>query len=159
MGSDAPIHDREDLFVDHGLRRTRQRALVYEELLANRAHPTAEDLHARIRAKVGRFSLATVYNALDALCKARLAQRLTTEGGTQRFDACMQPHAHVRLEKDRGKTEEILDVPDALSRRLLSAIPSEVLREIEEELGVTVRGVRVEVVAEFPATKPSRIER
>lgn len=52
-----------------GQRLTRQRMLILETLEANPGHLDAEDIHARVRERDARVSLATVYRTL-ALLKA-----------------------------------------------------------------------------------------
>lgn len=113
---------------------------VFETLRACRRHPTAEDLFNLVRARTD-LSLATVYNALDALVGAGLARRIPTTDGTARFDADMSAHLHVRIDA----SAELHDVPRALGRRLLAAIPDEVIDEIARELGVTIDGVSVQL--------------
>lgn len=87
-------------------------------------------------------SLATVYNALDALCEAGLCQRLPTHVGGCRFDAECADHVHAALPCGR-----IVDVPDELGRRLLTALPDDLLAEAERRLGAPIArvGLRLEL--------------
>ncbi len=131
-----------ELFAQHGLRSTRQRIAVYEVLAKCRQHPTADELHHLVQTDTEPMSLATVYNTLEALCEAGLARKLATVAGSCRYDADMSDHIHVRVQG----TDEIHDVPEALGRRFLEQVPTDVLREIESTLGVTIAGVSIQVI-------------
>ncbi len=130
------------IFAQHSLRCTQQRMAVYEALRDSASHPTAEELYRKVRVRTG-LSLATVYNALDALVHAGLARRMPTTDGTARYDADMSSHVHVRIES----SPHIQDVPRALGARFLNAIPAELIEDIGRELGVTIDGVSVQLTA------------
>ena len=132
-----------ELFAQHNLRCTSQRLALYEALHVCKTHPTAEELFGQVKPRMDSLSLATVYNTLDALCDAGLAKKLPTPRGTCRYDADMSEHLHIRFQ-DSG---EIQDVPERLGSRLLQRLPQSVLREIEQELGVTIDGINVQFLA------------
>lgn len=134
------------LFLEHGLRCTRQRVVVYRALSGTNCHPTAEELHARVCPDFG-LSLATVYNALEAFCRSGLCRKLPVSGGGARFDADLRDHPHVVTGDGR-----IMDVPEDLGARLAEAIPTELLQEIGDRVGAPVRRVRVELLCEDAAT-------
>lgn len=77
-------------------RMTRQRAEILAELRKAKNHPTAEEIHARVRHALPRISLGTVYRNLELLAGAGEIHRL--DGGTRgrRYDGDMSPHLHVR---------------------------------------------------------------
>jgi Fur family peroxide stress response transcriptional regulator len=131
-----------ELLSRHRIRCTRQREAIYHALVESRCHPTAEELYRLVKPRTRRLSLATVYNTLDALCRAGLARRVPTNGCC-RYDGDMSDHLHVRIRE----TGEIVDVPAALGQRLLSQLPPPVLREIEQRLGVKVDGASVQLHA------------
>ena len=66
-----------------GLRATPQREHVYSVLLNKRDHPTADEVFARVKAKMPTISLATVYYRLkrkaDGDREKALAQKLSEE--------------------------------------------------------------------------------
>jgi Fe2+ or Zn2+ uptake regulation protein len=133
------------LFARHGLRCTRQRKVLYQVLAATDTHPTADELHQQAARETDGFSLATVYNTLEAFCDAGLAQKLPSAGGPARYDAAVHDHLHVR---DR-RSGQVLDAPSDLSTRLLENLPPETLRELEQRLGFKLRQVQIEVVGEY----------
>lgn len=77
-------------------RMTRQRAEILAELRKAKSHPTAEEIHARVRRALPKISLGTVYRNLELL--ARAGEILRLEGGShgRRFDGDVSPHLHVR---------------------------------------------------------------
>ncbi len=136
------------LFADRGLRCTRQRQDVYSALAATTAHPTAEELHGLVLAGAGEapeeaVSLATVYNTLEALTDAGLVRKIPTPEGGARYDADTSDHMHLMLGDGA-----VRDVPEDLGRRFLEHIPGSLVEELERRMGVTVRRVSVNVVAD-----------
>jgi Fur family peroxide stress response transcriptional regulator len=137
------VTETRALFAKHSLRCTQQRMAVFESLLESKSHPTAEELYRLVKPKTEKLSLATVYNALEALCHAGLVQRLPMSNGCCRYDADTVMHLHVRF----PETAEIEDVPEHLSRRLMEQLPEALLREIGGALGVQIDGVCVQLLA------------
>lgn len=136
-----------ELFQRHNLRCTRQRELVYAALAETRSHPTAEELFTSVRAQDDGLSLATVYNTLEAMTGSGLCSRIpcATGAGPCRYDAMTSPHVHVTLADGR-----VVDVPEDLSERLLSHVPSDLLAEVGHRLGVRVGRLNVQVVESEP---------
>jgi Fe2+ or Zn2+ uptake regulation protein len=77
-----------------GLRLTPQRQQVYDVLLQDRDHPTAEEVFIRAKQAMPEISHATVYNCLDALVKCGLARQVQLERGATRFCPNMRDHGH-----------------------------------------------------------------
>jgi len=77
-------------------RMTKQRQVVLEELNKMFSHPTAEELHQRVRQRLGRVSLATVYRNLEILSEEGLVQKMDTPGTQRRFDGNTTNHYHIR---------------------------------------------------------------
>lgn len=131
-----------EIFAKRGLRTTRQRESVYRALCQCNEHPTAEQLLSRVHAIDPEVSQATVYNTLDTLVECGLATRIpaSSSGGACRYDPDTDEHVHLVLADGR-----ILDVPDDLSKRLIDAVPAELLQELSERLGVTCSGIKIEL--------------
>jgi Fur family peroxide stress response transcriptional regulator len=137
------VTDTRELFAKHSLRCTRQRVAVFEALRESGGHPTAEELYRLVKPGMEKLSLATVYNALEALCHVGLAQRLPMSNGGCRYDADTEWHLHVRF----PETAEIDDLPHHLSEKLMKRLPDELLREVGEALGVRIDGVSIHLLA------------
>jgi Fur family ferric uptake transcriptional regulator len=115
---------------------------LYDALRKTTSHPTAEELFRMVQPATKRLSRATVYNTLEALCKAGLARQLPMTNGCCRYDADTSEHLHVRF---RDKCE-IRDVPVDLGQRLLDNLPSDVLADIESRMGIKIDGVNIQLM-------------
>jgi len=79
-----------------GLRATRQRVAVLELLRRKRNHPTAAELFRQLLRQQPNISLKTVYEALDVLVNAGLAQCVTDGGEPYRYEADVGRHYHAQ---------------------------------------------------------------
>jgi Fur family peroxide stress response transcriptional regulator len=116
---------------------------VYESLRQTKTHPTAEELFHLVKPTTDKLSLATVYNALDALCNAGLVRRMPMSNGCCRYDADTSLHVHVRFRDSC----EIEDVPQELNDRFLDLLPQDVLARIADSLDANIEGVSVQLIA------------
>lgn len=104
-----------------GLRNTPQREVIYDSLLQKRDHPTADEVYARVRAKLPTISLATVYNCLETFVQRDLVRAVNFERGPTRYCPNLHPHAHFHDEA-AGSTHDI-DLPEGLLDQLKSILP------------------------------------
>lgn len=141
--------DVRQLFAAHDLRCTRQRRMLYEALWATKEHPTADQLFQSLSSRDQSISLATVYNTLEAFCRAGLAQRIATPAGSARYDATVHNHLHLRDES----SGVVADVPEELGKQFLDSIPREVLQQLESNLGFSIRELKVELVGSYKSGK------
>lgn len=77
------------------VRMTHQREIILDELKRTRTHPTADELYTRVKKRLPRISLATVYRNLETLSGAGLVAKLEITGRQKRFDWNQQPHDHI----------------------------------------------------------------
>ena len=82
-----------------GFRFTPQRQQVYDVLIGQRDHPTAEEVFFRARQESPEISIATVYNCLTALVKCGLIRQVTLERGAARFCPNMSEHCHFHCQE------------------------------------------------------------
>jgi Fe2+ or Zn2+ uptake regulation protein len=136
--------EARQLFEDYGLRRTKQREVIYNALSETRMHPTAEELFGQVRQIEPGLSLATVYNTLEAFTRAGLCRRIPchTGCGPCRYDAVTTNHAHVTTPDGR-----VRDVPMEVSEVLLRGVSREALAEVERRLGIRVTGYTLHIIA------------
>ena len=87
------------------LRPTRQRACVYGVILQKPDHPTADEIHHRVRKKLPTISLATVYNCLDTLVECELVKQVNFDRAPTLFCPNRNPHAHFRC-KNTGEVHD-----------------------------------------------------
>ena len=105
----APSQLSEQLAAT-GFRFTQQRQRVYDVLLQKRDHPTAEEVFLRAKRAMPDISMATVYNCLDALVQAGLAQQVKVERGAARFCPNMHEHWHFHCNECGGVFD--MEMPD-----------------------------------------------
>lgn len=119
-------------------RMTRQRAEILAELRKAKNHPTAEEIHARVRRCLPRISLGTVYRNLELLAQSGEILRLDGGSGGRRFDGDISPHLHVRCRR----CGRIADVSGAVFTPALDGLKAEgfaILRAHIELEGVCAR--------------------
>ena len=126
------------------LRMTRQRRVILEELRKNRSHPTADELYARVRRRLPRISLGTVYRNLEILSECGMIQKLELAGAQRRFDGNCEEHYHVRC-LGCGRVDDV-PVKSAAS----------VVRKIRGRLGYEIVGHRLEFVGYCPKCRKRR---
>ena len=80
----------------NGYALTPQRRVIFSELCRTSDHPTAEELHARLRRDSPELSLATVYKSLHLFMRVGLARAVPTPDGRSRFEASGDNHHHLR---------------------------------------------------------------
>jgi Fe2+ or Zn2+ uptake regulation protein len=141
--ADTACHVRAAL-EQAGCRYTRQRAAVYSYLEQVQSHPTAEEVYKAVRGRLPRISLATVYNALEALVQANLANKLTYGDGSARYDCRDDKHYHLCDEE----TGEVRDLPTQFDADLLKKLDP-ALEDRLWSMGFHVTGYRLEVLGRF----------
>ena len=96
-----------------GMRLTDQRRLILTVVQSTDAHPTAEWVHAAVRRRLPRVSLATVYRNLRLLARHGLLAEI--QGGPSiRFDGRVQRHHHFTC----TACGRIFDLDEPLDARL-----------------------------------------
>lgn len=77
------------------LRMTHQREVILDEIKKSTTHPTADELYERIKKKLPRISLATVYRNLEIMSESGLINKLEISGRQKRFDWDLDQHDHI----------------------------------------------------------------
>ncbi len=91
-------------------RLTPQRKAILEELKKDYSHPTADVIYERVRKKLPKISLATVYRNLELMAEEGIIQKLTIES-QMHFDGQIESHFHIYCTKC-GKIADIWqDIP------------------------------------------------
>ncbi len=88
-------------------RQTRQLAAVYEVVSAAHDHPTAEEVHARVRRRLPQVSLGTVYRNLQKLAAQRRLRIVHLAERTARYDGMVDNHDHFVCEQ----CSQVIDLP------------------------------------------------
>jgi Fur family peroxide stress response transcriptional regulator len=127
-----------------GCRYTTQRAAIYSYLEQAHHHPTADEVYQAVRRRIPHISLATVYNALEALVESQLANKLNNGAGSARYDCGGEDHYHLR----DLKTGEVRDLPIDFDPQLLEKLNPQLLKKLARD-GFQVTGYRLEVLGRF----------
>ncbi|MCR2032994.1 Fur family transcriptional regulator [Anaerofustis stercorihominis] len=118
--------DVKEIIRSHGLKATPNRIAVYEYMLNSKEHPSAEMIKEHLNSLGNKFSLATVYNIIEAfLEKGVIIKVRDDENNMMRFDANTDFHVHIY----NSQTNEITDYEDSEHTKFLE----KKLKEIKKE--------------------------
>ncbi len=126
-------HNREDLqeaLSKGGQKLTPQREVVFAVLLAQRDHPTVDEVFNRARESMPGLSLATVYNCLETFVNCGLIRQVNHERESTRYCPNLSPHAHFR-DQATGRVHDI-ELPPEVIKSLRSILPAGFDSEIIE---------------------------
>ncbi|RJX21742.1 MAG: Fur family transcriptional regulator [Desulfobulbus sp.] len=127
------------------LRMTHQREVILEELAKCTGHPAADELHQRLKKKMPRISLATVYRNLEILAEAGSIKKIEISGRQKRFDWEVRPHNHIyclechRVDNIRLESETQVPQPD-------------------DDRGYAITGCRIEFTGICPVCQKKHFE-
>lgn len=98
--------DYINAFKAHSIKLTPQRLAIFNLLIGNTSHPSAEELYKSVVKVQPNISFATVYNTLDKLVEIGLLQKLDIDEEKKHYDPDISQHHHFLCKKCR----EIIDV-------------------------------------------------
>ena len=87
-------------------RMTDQRRVILEEVLRSRNHPTADEIYEKVRVRLPKVSMGTVYRNLDILAASGFINRLSSNRSQMRFDGNTSEHYHLTCLRC-GKIEDV----------------------------------------------------
>lgn len=116
-----------------GLRMTRQRQAVYQVLLAQRDHPTANDVFMRVKDGLPNISLATVYNCLEALVAHNLVRQVNFEREPSRYCPNLEEHGHFH-DQGTGVIHDVKFKPGITLADVLELPHGAVIQDVEINL-------------------------
>lgn len=86
-------------------RSTAQLVATYDAVATSKDHPTADQVFERVRRRVRRVSLGTVYRNLEKLQRQGRVRMVRLAGGGAHYDAVMEAHDHFTCEKCGAVTD------------------------------------------------------
>ncbi|HEB68713.1 MAG TPA: ArsR family transcriptional regulator [Desulfobulbus sp.] len=129
------------------LRMTHQREVILDEIKKSTTHPTADELYERIKKKLPRISLATVYRNLEIMSESGLINKLEISGRQKRFDWDLEQHDHIYcVQCHRVDNIDLADKKDV-------TLPP------EQNRGYMVSGCRVEFYGICPKCSNASIKK
>jgi len=92
----------EHVCRDKGIKLTHQRMEIFREIVNSAAHPSAEEIHKRLKLKLPMISLDTIYRTLSAFEKFGIITRVQVLYDKGRFDTNLTPHHHLICTQCKG---------------------------------------------------------
>ena len=80
----------------YGIKPSVQRLAIMDYLIANRIHPTADDIYNALYTVIPTLSRTTVYNTLKLFAEQGAVQVLGIDDKNVRFDIDTTNHAHFK---------------------------------------------------------------
>jgi Fur family ferric uptake transcriptional regulator len=120
------------------LRMTRQRQVILDEFRKANTHLTADEVYEKVRKRMPRVSLGTVYRNLEILSRRGFVDKIELAGHQKMFDGNMDKHYHLRC----VRCSNIIDIP---ARNIRVD-----LKTVEEEGEFKVTGYRLEFTGLCP---------
>lgn len=80
----------------HDVKPTIVRMKVYDYLVTNRNHPTADTVYKSLLTEIPTLSKTSIYNTMDLFLEKHLVQAVTIEENETRFDADISDHGHFK---------------------------------------------------------------
>ncbi len=116
-----------------GIKRSRQRDALINELCSRYDHPTAEALYLSLKKEFPNLSLGTVYRNLALLSDAGDIIKISVDGA-DRYDGNAKPHCHFLCRECQGMFDIHNDSP--FSDSLIENLGGEI-----EKYSLTLFGV------------------
>jgi Fe2+ or Zn2+ uptake regulation protein len=85
-----------------GLRRTRQRQLVWEAVRELGSHHTADEIASHLQRREPGFSRSTVYRALEALTASAALRAVRLGSGPTYYECATEEHQHAVCQTCQG---------------------------------------------------------
>lgn len=137
-------------------RNTRQRQVILDEVKRSKSHPTADEIYERVRTRLPRISLGTVYRNLDVLAANGEIVKLAPGRTQMRFDGNLTDHYHMTC-VHCGRVEDLPLVPSDNPVDILDQMTSHLTRYGVFGHKLEFVGVCPDCTAEgrtFPETAP-----
>jgi Fe2+ or Zn2+ uptake regulation protein len=90
---------------EHKHRMTHQRQVMLEEIMKMDSHPTADEIYEKVRQRLPKISMGTVYRNLDVLTSSGLINKIEPGHTQMRFEGKLRDHYHVTCVRC-GKIED-----------------------------------------------------
>ena len=99
-----------DALQNEGMRYTKQRKLVWDEICQSKEHRDAEEIYLKINKNGRKVSRATVYRTIDVLVKNNLVRQLELGDGRKRFENKLDSSHHDHIVcLSCGNIQEFID--------------------------------------------------
>ncbi|MBE7021307.1 MAG: transcriptional repressor [Ruminococcaceae bacterium] len=90
-------------------RFSKQRQIIYDMIVSNPVHPTADYIYNALKGEYPDLSLGTVYRNLNVLTEMGMIIKITSEANSEHYDGNTDCHYHLMCEKCHGIFD--VDIP------------------------------------------------
>jgi len=90
------VSNIKEILVKNGISPSYHRLKIYEYLVNNRVHPTADMIYADVIKNIPTLSKTTIYNTLKTFAEKGLVSSITIEDNEVRYDADISLHGHFK---------------------------------------------------------------
>lgn len=90
------------------MRLTNQRQVLLQVLNMQPGHPSADEVYERVRQKLPRVSLGTIYRNLELMSSEGLIRKIDLGCGMKRYDSKAEYHSHFKC----TLCDSIEDIPE-----------------------------------------------
>ena len=94
------------------VKHSKQRDAIFLFLADRKDHPTAETIYLEMKKDYPNLSLGTVYRNLNLLAQRNEIQKITSDGGPDRFDPNIKIHPHFFCTSCHCVLDLEMDEPD-----------------------------------------------
>lgn len=101
-------------------------------------HPTADEVHHRVRQRIPKVSLGTIYRNLEQMTANRQIRRLEWAGSPRRYEGNLADHHHLRC----LQCGDLKDLPGAPWKQWVEALA--------DQTNYNIVGCRVELTGFCP---------
>ena len=110
------------LIEDRKYRMTQQRQVILEVVEDDHSHLTADEIYERVRKKLPKISMGTVYRNLDILSSCGFIKKLEPGHPQMRFDGNTKEHYHVICTKCGKVSDACIEPSDNTLENLENAL-------------------------------------
>ena len=79
-------------------RFSKQRQIIYDMIVNNPVHPTADYIYNSLKDEYPELSLGTVYRNLNVLSEMGMIIKITSEANSEHYDGNTSKHYHLMCE-------------------------------------------------------------
>ena len=80
-------------------RFSKQRQIIYDMIMNNPVHPTADYIYNTLKVEYPDLSLGTVYRNLNVLTEMGMIIKITSEANSEHYDGNTDCHYHLMCEE------------------------------------------------------------
>ena len=127
-----------DALRNEGMRYTKQRKIVWDEICRSSEHRDAEEIYLKINKNRRNVSRATVYRTIDVLVKNNLVRQLELGDGRKRLENKLDSkhHDHIVCLSCGNIQEFVDDLIEDRQEKIAKQLDFKIVRHIHQLFGL-----------------------